>query len=90
MISRVYCSAENISLRLQQAFCRLAHSNSECMIAGRDKKTGSKEKPKILTQTSAVVTNLRGAARDEFAMSDGEEDHLDPLQKGVRWGHWMW
>ena len=82
MISRG--SAQNISPRLQQAFCRLAPSNSECMNAGRGKKTGSKESPQILTQASAVMPSLRGAARDEFAMSDGGED------QGVCWGHWMW
>ena len=54
------------------------------MNAGRGKKTGSKESPQILGQASAVMSSLRGAARDEFAMSDGGED------QGVCWGHWMW
>ena len=54
------------------------------MNAGRGKKTGSKESPQILTQANAVMPSLRGAARDEFAMSDGGED------PGVCWGHRMW
>ena len=50
------------------------------MNAVRSKKTGSKESPHNLAQTSPVMPSLR----DEFAMSDGGED------PGVCWGHRMW
>ena len=54
------------------------------MNAGRGKKTGTKERPQILTQASAVMHSLRGATKDEIAMSDGGED------QGVCGGHWRW